>query len=165
MYCGKLGVLAPDDAHWILRELVDLYLFSVAKYINRLKNAVMDAIQDSFDSGNFDIFPLCLIEKIYSHTFSTQDAPIQKFCCALIRWLQCELSITPDWTADELIEFFKNCPDVLQEFLEFHTEIWGERENEKSPFKRDGTKLFNMCCFHVHADGEQCDSESDYYWV
>jgi hypothetical protein len=163
MYDGKLGDYAPDDVVWVPRELVDLYLFSVAKCNNKLKNTVMDALQDCLDEGGTVEITLSDIEMIFANTVSIQDAPIRKFCCALIRWFQCQPKLGQYWTEERLADFFKNCPpDVLQEYLKFLTDIWGKMENEKSSLQRNATTLFNMCYFHVHADGEECESEFGY---
>jgi hypothetical protein len=85
LYAGMLGNLAPDSETWSLAELVDLYLFSVAKFCNGLKKDAMDAIQDLLNQGD-DYLGLSIVQKIYNNTFNTEDAPIRKFCCAMIRW-------------------------------------------------------------------------------
>jgi hypothetical protein len=158
LYHGRLGDLAPDNSKWNLTELVDLYLFGVNKCSNALKNTVMDEIQDYLDEdrGGFGL-NLIQIERVYENTVSAEDAPIRKFCCAIIRWFQ-YLEID-HWDEDELVDFFHNFPDALRDFLKLQNEIWGE-VNEPDPRQRNATKAFDMCFFHVHAEGEQCKSKS-----
>jgi hypothetical protein len=161
LYHGKLGDLAPDNKVWNLIELVGLYLFGVNKCSNALKNTVMGEIQDYPDLG-LEFFELSGVKTIYDSTVSTEDAPIRKFSCAFIRWVQYNEG-TDYWGEDELVDFFKECPGALKDYFKLQTELWGQEEHTEGPCQRDATKLFNMCYFHVHADGEQYKATSCYY--
>jgi hypothetical protein len=159
LYHGRLGDLAPDNRKWDSIELVDLYLFGVNKCSNALKNTVMDEIQDYLDEDRDDLgLNLIQIERVYENTVSAEDTPIRKFCCAIIRWFQYQE--TDYWDEDELVDFFHNFPDALRDFFKLQNELWETEASETDPRKRNATKVFHMCFFHVHAPGEQCKFKS-----
>jgi len=121
LYFGTIGDLAPGDYEWTVAELVDLYVFGVVKCSNRLKNAVMDKLQDDLEGRAYKLH-LHHVEKIYANTVSTSDAPIRNFCCAFIRWVQCDPEVG-SWEEEPLTEFFKDHPDVLRTQRVFQVSI------------------------------------------
>ena len=160
LYARKLGDLAPDGGPWNMAELVDLYLFAMEKCSNAFQNAVMDGIQDHLDRRNNTLSPE-LVSKIYINTRSTQDASIRKFCCACITWFLDHPETNHGW--DEMEAKYFLCWDS-DNYYDLQIEIYDSFETRVrfSPLKRNASELYCMCYFHIHADGEECKSVSQY---
>jgi hypothetical protein len=140
------------DGSKALAELIDLYLFADAKCSNRFKNVVMDTLQDGMDDEELG-FEQSHLKRIFDGTCSPTEAPIRRFCVAYITYC-----LHRGWDeAEDVSDFFRSYPDAMTEYLSFQ-EAYSTDIYKMCPWQRGASKLYHRCYFHVHGEGEECNS-------
>ncbi|KAH6691177.1 hypothetical protein BKA61DRAFT_663270 [Leptodontidium sp. MPI-SDFR-AT-0119] len=144
-------------------ELVGLYIFADRyRCANRLKNNVMDALQDKMATQRQLHLSQETMERIFDSTTSTKEAPIRKFCAALMTFA---LFKSETVTTESLQDIQVNIPELHLACLNYQREVshcksYGTpMDIESDPRKRggDNRRGFGECYFHIHTTERACD--------
>ena len=140
------------------RKLVDLYLFADDKGCNRLKNDIMDLLQDTIVGGQLS-WDLNDISQVFGSPAVQAESCwiLKKFAghCLLYGSIEIE-----KFTYQQLRAFFDAYPGAETVYSALQRVHWNSRErNVRHPLKRDdGENAHTTCTYHIHdtARGECC---------
>ncbi|KAH7364724.1 hypothetical protein BKA65DRAFT_573223 [Rhexocercosporidium sp. MPI-PUGE-AT-0058] len=145
--------------------LVGLYIFADQyRCANSLKNIVMDDLQNKMAAQLNLHLSQETMKRIFDNTPSAGEAPIRKYCAALMTYT---LFTSETVTTESLQEILVNIPELQLACLNYqrvvsHCKCYGTPMNVAAdPRKRCGIRriCFGECYFHVHTGERPCDYE------
>ncbi|KAG4430133.1 hypothetical protein IFR05_014389 [Cadophora sp. M221] len=163
-YCYP-NFYAKDLQARTTNELVGLYIFADRyRCANRLKNNVMDALQDKMATQGDPHLSQETMKRIFDNTPSAKEAPIRTFCAAIMTFI---LFRSESLTSESLQEVLVNIPDLHLACLNHQREVshckcYGTpMDIECDPRKRGGDvrRGFGECYFHIHTVERSCEDE------
>ena len=142
-----------DEKDSYYRGLSHLRFLAEKLCMNELSNKAMDTIQDLFRVHKISVHFIGL-EKIYRNTH--ESSKFRKY--GLLSCMRSALgrkNTEGDWTEAEKI--FSQVPEIAKDYLLFQLKNAGSfKANKLNLDIRGGSKGYEKCFFHTHAEGETC---------
>jgi hypothetical protein len=155
--------LAVNKQTLSARKLIDLYLFADNKGCNRLKNDVIDLLQDSIVNGRVS-WELKDIAYIFSCPATRADSCwfLRRFAAHSLFYGSVEIQ---KFEYNSLRVFFDMYPEAENVYTGVQQAHWNSGARKfRHPLSRDRTEgLQTICTYHIHdaARGESCRSKAN----
>lgn len=155
LYQQELDRRFHDEVGWAVNDLIDIYFFGDHIQCNGLKNITMDELQNSHQAGIDQDLDFDHMRRSFGNEEWESKEPIRKFAIAALYW---HVWAQKFYSAQETFDLLEDDPTAFTEFLQYQIQMYHSEHRGSTPFWREDVHHFNMCYFHLHAEGEVCTS-------
>lgn len=145
-------------------KLLDMYALSIKWGCNRLKNIIMDTLQDTL-VAEAQLLTLDQIKKVFENLPSSPNERLRRFCVALYHHQR--FSDEGQLSIQDASDYYVECDNFILDYMEFEQEVMFCKISDSYTVGDDprDRKLgsFPQCYFHVHDSekNEKCHMTSD----